>query len=124
MKVSFDYDSTLSTKAVQNYAKKLIDKGIDVIIVTSRYEDKLKHLYPHSASNADLYSTAKKLGINKENIHFTNHNWKADKLKGYKAALHFDDNATEISLLHGTGIKGVNVTNPGWEKKADKILNI
>ena len=38
MKVSFDFDSTLSKESVRKYAANLIAIGIEVHIVTSRYE--------------------------------------------------------------------------------------
>ena len=37
--VSFDFDDTLSKKSVQNYAKSLIDNGVNVLIVTARYSN-------------------------------------------------------------------------------------
>lgn len=36
MKVSFDFDDTLSKPKVQEYAKELINRGIEVYIVTAR----------------------------------------------------------------------------------------
>jgi len=38
-KVSFDFDSTLSRKDVQDFAKKLVSEGYEVWIVTSRFDD-------------------------------------------------------------------------------------
>ena len=35
--VSFDFDSTLSRKDVQEYAKELLERGIDVWVVTTVY---------------------------------------------------------------------------------------
>jgi len=37
--VTFDFDATLSRPDVQEYAKELIEKGIDVWVVTARYDD-------------------------------------------------------------------------------------
>ena len=39
MKVSFDWDGTLEIMHVQEYAKELIERGIEVWIVTSRFSD-------------------------------------------------------------------------------------
>ena len=58
MKVSFDFDSTLSRKDVQKFAKELIDKGIDVHIVTSR--SSFKQL-DEEGYNDDLYEVADNL---------------------------------------------------------------
>lgn len=40
MKVSFDFDGTLEPPIVQQYAKELIEKGIEVWVVTSRSKNK------------------------------------------------------------------------------------
>ena len=39
MKVSFDFDHTLSRKDVQTFAKELVNEGHEVWIVTSRFSD-------------------------------------------------------------------------------------
>ena len=39
MKVGFDFDSTLSRKDVQEFAKELVNDGHEVWIVTSRFDD-------------------------------------------------------------------------------------
>ena len=51
-KVSFDFDNTLDFEHIQMYAKNLIEKKIEVWIVTSRYEDTSK--YNFHATNDDL----------------------------------------------------------------------
>lgn len=38
MKISFDFDATLSRQVVQDIAKSLIQKGHDVYITTSRFD--------------------------------------------------------------------------------------
>ena len=122
--ITFDFDDTLSTKPVQQYAKKLIDLGYNVMIVTSRIEDKLKHLHPFSKSNADLYSVAKKLGISKENIKFTNQQSKSIKLPGYKSSVHLENDSRELLDIRGTKVKGIDVTQPGWQERADKAIKL
>ena len=122
--ITFDFDDTLSTKPVQQYAKKLIDSGYHVMIVTSRIEDKLKHLHPFSKSNADLYSVAKKLGISKENIKFTNRQSKSIKLPSYNSSVHLENDPKELMDIRGTKVKGIDVTQPGWEERADKAIKL
>jgi len=39
MKVSFDFDGTLSKKDVQKFAKELVEEGHEVWIVTSRFSN-------------------------------------------------------------------------------------
>ena len=68
IKVSFDFDSTLSKPNIQEYAKSLIEKGIEVHIVTDRFEDTTRCAY----TNEYLFNVVNKLGINKNNIHFLN----------------------------------------------------
>jgi DNA-directed RNA polymerase specialized sigma subunit len=94
--ITFDFDDTLSNESVQKYAKKLIDQGYHVMIVTSRIEDKLKHLHPFSKSNADIYSVAKKLGISKSDIKFTNRQSKSIKLPSYNSSVHLENDTKEL----------------------------
>ena len=56
MKISFDFDNTLSKKICQETAKFLIEKGFDVCITTSRY--KVKEGF--NKLNEDLFSIAEK----------------------------------------------------------------
>ena len=98
-KVSFDFDDTLSYEEVQEYAKSLIEQGIDVHIVTSRYEDVTR--YPFNISNHDdLNTVATKLGIDLDNIHFTNMENKYHFFqKNSDFIWHLDNDEVEISLM-------------------------
>jgi len=63
-KVSFDMDGTMSQKYIQQYAKELIQKGIEVHIVTSRFKlisDYLPVIWPNG--HDDLYKVANEVGI-------------------------------------------------------------
>ena len=93
-KVSFDFDQTLSETPMQNLAKKYISLGADVFITTSRtdYKDGLRY------DNTDIFETADKLGIKKENITFTSYDDKYKFVKDFD--LHFDDDEQEISLIN------------------------
>ena len=78
IKVSFDYDETLDHKTVQRYAKELVDKGIEIWIVTSIYDDE-HYAKEHYTSletamkvNNEIFEVAKEIGIPEERIHFTN----------------------------------------------------
>ena len=75
MRVSFDYDATLSRKDVQEFAKKLVSRGIEVWIVTSRFDDetaKEKAWWWIKDQNNNLFEVADECGIRRENIKFTN----------------------------------------------------
>lgn len=64
MKISFDFDGTLSRESVQKYAKHLIDRGFICIITTFRQKE-----YISPDSNNDLFDMAKNIGISE--IRFT-----------------------------------------------------
>ena len=89
-KVSFDFDGTLSKLSVQKYAKKLIEQNIDVHIVTSRWEDPSLYidLNEDERNHNDLFFVMQELGIKRENLHFTNMEYKVDffKKNPYKKA--------------------------------------
>lgn len=94
LKISFDFDSTLSLKSVQAIAEVFIGSGHDVWITTSRFEE----LHPSAPFNHDrLFEIAKELGIPKEKIQFTNMVDKYEFLEGFD--IHFDDDELEIELI-------------------------
>ena len=96
-KVSFDFDSTLSRPYIQKYAKELLEKGFEVWIVTSRTEDppvwiiggnKIKQ------TNDDLFNIAEKIGIQRDNIIFTEYNPKSEFFKNNNDFIfHLDDDS-------------------------------
>ena len=53
--VTFDFDGTLSRKDVQEYAIELMKKGIDVWVLTTRYDELHKHRYEPNPTNDDLW---------------------------------------------------------------------
>lgn len=115
LKISFDFDSTLDKKVVQNFAKSLILEGHDVWIVTTRLDDttiilNALELNPDLTDgdlkifknvNESVFRVAKELGISKDKIIFTNHVWKHEffeKNPGFH--FHFDDLIKEHKLIH------------------------
>lgn len=96
VKVSFDFDATLSRTDVEKYAKELVDKGVEVWICTSRYSPENA---PNKEWNDDLFQTALRVGIKKEHIIFTNYANKSEHLnnKGFK--WHLDDDNIELSFI-------------------------
>lgn len=87
MKVSFDFDSTLTTPKMQELCKKFLDLGADVRITTSRSEQK---------DNSDLFELAEQLGI--EKVVFTNYQDKSVYLND--CDMHFDDDEVEIEEIN------------------------
>lgn len=98
-KVSFDYDATLSRKDVQQFAKELVEQGIDVWIVTSRTstEDIIARNWTWSFSqNEIVFEVAEECGISKEKVIFTDHKDKINFLKGKEFLFHLDDDGYEL----------------------------
>lgn len=124
-KVSFDFDNTLEFQSIQNYAKKLIEEGIEVHIVTSRYEDLSK--YSFECDHEDMFEVVNKLGIKKENIHFTNMEYKwRFFIKNPDFIWHLDDNGEEIQLFHIHKVKTKCIwsLSGNYEYDCNDLLNL
>ena len=121
MKVSFDFDGTLSRIYVQEFAKTLIDDGLDVWICTSRLSPEKA---PNNGWNDDLFKVANELGIPKSKVIFTNHEDKAEHLTD-DFIWHLDDDWIELNEINRKRkTVGVSVFgNSLWKQKCLKILN-
>lgn len=128
-KVAFDFDGTLEQQNVQKYAKELVDRGVDVWIVTTRWDETCKTLSPvYYAVHGDriweeVFEVADRLGIKRENIVFNNYQYKHTYFKDhtdFKWLL--NDNYDEHKLLKGI-IPSVDVTLNGWKSKCEELLN-
>jgi hypothetical protein len=95
-KISFDFDGTLETKEMQEFAKELIAKGYDICILTTRYSDPTNYQWaksnPERASHLhdELFAIAKELGITE--INFTEYKWKTGFVDELGIDIHIDDN--------------------------------
>lgn len=97
--VSFDFDDTLTRPKYQDIAKRLIDNGIEVHIVTRRQE---------KTASEEVFKLAGELGILRSNIHFTNGKMKWEYLKRSNIQEHYDNNKDEIDLINqNTEVKGI-----------------
>jgi hypothetical protein len=128
MKVSFDFDGTLSRKDVQRFAKELVDKGYDVWIVTSRVATEpalAKGWYWVEKQNQELYNVAEQCGIPKEKIVFTEHVDKIVFLKDKEFLFHLDDDEYELMeiLRSKDTCKPLNVGHSDWEYYCREIIN-
>jgi hypothetical protein len=94
MRVSFDFDNTISEVKMQELAKKYLELGTDVFITTSR-ASKIKNA---PLPNKDLFDVAESLGIKKENIKFTEYEDKYLFVKDFD--VHYDDDEMEIDLIN------------------------
>lgn len=127
MKVSFDFDGTLSRKDVQNFAKSLVNSGYDVWIVTSRIatEPALKKGWHWiERQNQELYDVAESVGINRENIVFTEFVDKIEFLKDKSFIFHIDDDVDELMAILNSkdSCKTVNVDHFEWKENCENIL--
>lgn len=127
MKVSFDFDGTLSRSDVQEFAKSLVNSNYDVWIVTSRIAtepalDKGWHWIERQ--NKELYDVAESVGIKKENIIFTEFVDKIQYLSGKNFIFHIDDDVDELMAILDSkdSCKPVNVEHDEWEITCKKIL--
>lgn len=100
LKISFDFDNTLSELPMQNLAKKYIKLGADVFVTTSR-PDNIQGI---KVKNDDLFKVTDHLGIDRKNITFTGYQDKFLYVLNYD--IHFDDDEGEIFLIneYPTGI--------------------
>ena len=113
MKISFDWDSTLSEERNQRLAEKFISNGHDVYITTSRHESLSRVINAQNLGwdNKIIFTISEKLGIPKENIRFTNGKDKWTLLEDFD--IHFDDDQIEIELLEeNTKCVGVLIFDP------------
>lgn len=123
MKVSFDFDGTLSKKETQKYAKFLKDNGIDVHITTSRFTD--PHAYSLLSNHNDIWRCIYDLNIDKNKVHFTDMNLKYHYLSDNNFIWHVDDNYEEILTINdNTSVKCFFVNDKNWMEEANKLLLI
>lgn len=129
MRVSFDYDATLSRKDVQEFAKKLVSRGIEVWVVTSRFDDetaKEKAWWWIKDQNNNLFEVTDECGIRRENIKFTNMESKSIFLKDKAFTFHLDDDYIELLDILESGDKclPVNVDHFEWKETCLNVLNM
>jgi len=114
-KVSFDFDGTIEFESVKEYAKYLVEIGIDVHIVTAR----------HHCFYLDVLEVADYIKIPHFNVIFTNGREKSDYFKRNKDFIfHLDDDLTTTRLINErTKVKGVtNWANPMWKEECEELI--
>lgn len=129
MKVSFDFDGTLSRKDVQEYAKSLVNSGVEVWIVTSRFDDEnamKKNWHWIKGQNKNLFNVADECGIKLDNIQFTCMESKSIFLKDKGFIFHLDDDVDELMdiLDSKDGCKPVNVDHFDWKNTCGYCLKL
>jgi hypothetical protein len=106
-KVSFDYDGTISTRLGKALAKKEIQSGSEVYIISAR-------------NNAGgMYAVADELGIPHSRVYATGSNLqKAEKIKELNIDTHYDNNRMVRRLLP----KGVGVNFTLSEQEIEILI--
>ena len=90
MKVSFDFDGTLTTNGGQKKALNLIKEGYRVLIITAR----------QSKDSKEVFDVADKLGIRRSDIFFTSGKNKWEIVKRLGVAIHYDNNQEQVDLIN------------------------
>lgn len=91
-KISFDYDDTLTEKAMQDLTKKLIESGTDVYVISARRDVD------------GMLDLTKELGITDDHVYAMGSNpAKIEKIKELSITLHYDNNPDVIKKLGSTG---------------------
>ena len=116
MKCSFDFDKTLSFEDVQDFASELIQKGVEVWIVTARFD----------YDNKDVFEVAERLKISKEHIVFTNMYLKSEYFeKNEDFIWHLDDDSVELEFINkDTKVKAINVKNESCKRECLNLLKL
>lgn len=126
-RVSFDFDSTLDLRVVQDYAFELIEKGYELWICTARFDnDEAFKRWGNKNWNEDLYEVAKSLNIPNERIIFCNMDLKSNVIgKDDKFLWHLDDCTIEVNNLNLDGqVPAIlRAKHTHWKTQCNAILN-
>lgn len=88
MKISFDFDNTLTRPEIQIMATAMVMAGHDVWVTTSR----------RATDSTEVYDVCHIVGIKTTNCQFTHFEDKVDFLEDFD--VHFDDDDYEIDLIN------------------------
>lgn len=107
MKISFDFDSTLTVPYIRRLASKYIEEGHTVRVTTSRYDCTVPILGQSGMtfSNNDVFELMEIIGISE--VVFTNGEFKYKFLEGFD--IHYDDDEYEISEINNNLNKCIGV---------------
>lgn len=115
--ITVDFDGVFSTKVVQEFYHQIKDKA-NIFILTRRYDCLHKHLWKDNPTNDEVWYVVNKLNIPKENVFFTNFEWKYTFLKDTFVLLHLDDDWNEIDYINkNTTVKGICLMEHNWKKR-------
>ena len=122
MRITIDFDDTLTKPHIQELAKKLV-KNHEVYILTSRLDSLYRKSLPNLHSNDDIYETAEKVGIKPQNVVFTNQASKLEHIYRGRVGIHIDDNEGELKNISAlSDCKGFNSLDKEVEKDVLEYL--
>lgn len=101
MRITIDYDDTLSKPHIQELAKKLV-KNHEVYILTARWDCLYRKMHTNLKTNDDIFKTAEEVGIQQRNVIFTNQAMKLEHIIRGRVGIHIDDNKGEIDLINSS----------------------
>lgn len=128
LRVSFDFDDTLEHPWIQDYARKLVSRGIDVWIVTTRWNRLSKYYSPqyyktHGNTWRQVHLVALDLGIPLKQVVFTCYEYKAKFFHIERDFIwHLDDNPMEFKKIEKLGIVPIDSLSSNWEEKCEELL--
>lgn len=121
--VTIDFDNTLSRRDVQEYALELIGRGVDVWVLTSRYDVIHQHKYQANPTNDDLWEVVDRVGIPRWKVRFQCMRPKDEYLFGSNVLWHLDDDSIELNGINiETKTVGISVLSGGWRQKCEKLI--
>ena len=107
IKISFDFDGTLEDEfggvhnpqksEIQSLAKKYIDEGHQVCIITKRYGPEMS-TFGLKNEHVIVLRLARELGINE--VYFTNREMKFSHILSLKIDIHFENSDYEVELIN------------------------
>ena len=124
MRVSFDFDGTLSRVDVQEFAKELVADGHEVWIVSSRSDMEIRMNGEVIQRNVEVYNIAKECGIN--NVYFTNLGSKIYLLENKGFSFHLDDDDVELmDILESKDVcMPIDVNCKEWKEICKTSINL
>lgn len=93
MRISFDFDGVLDREDVQSCAKRMIEAGHEVYILTARYADPSDTNGWGTDWNDDLKRVAAEVGIPSERWLFSGDGTKGILAERHSIAVHIDDDS-------------------------------
>jgi hypothetical protein len=124
MKVSFDFDGVLDNIHIQRFAKELMNMGIDIHVTTSNPNPNKDPIFTNFTMH-HVYKLTDKLGIDRENIHFTDFSPKYIYfIMNGDFTFHLDDDENEVREINSyTKVKAI-FFDESWKDKCLEAVKI